>query len=88
MLSWLGGQTFPGVRIFRGALRNLKNSQVWHSAIAARGLAVDRSLGGEKSCSVYSLFCIFTIIIVIIITIISNISISFVALLNRLYLNP
>jgi len=42
-------------------------------------------VGGEKNFIVYSLFCIF-IIIIIIITII--IGISFVALLNCLYLNP
>jgi len=53
--------------------------------------AVNRSLGGEKNCVVYTLFCIFIIVIVIIITIINIIissSISFVVLLNCLYLNP
>jgi len=52
--------------------------------------AANWSLGGNN-CIVYSLFCIFIIILVIIITIISiisTISISFVVLLNHLYLNP
>jgi len=57
----------------------LKNLQVRGSATAARGLTVHRSSGGEKNCVVYRLFCIF---------ISSSSSISFVALLNRLYLNP
>jgi len=48
-----------------------------------------RALGGEKDCTVYSSFCIFIIIIVIITTIISTIiSISFIVLLNCLYLSP
>jgi len=57
--------------------------------ITAWGLAVSRLLGGEKI--VFSSFCIFIIIIIIIIVIItisSSISISFVILLNCLYLNP
>ena len=67
----------------------LKNSQIWHSATTAQGLAADQSLGGEKRRIAYSLFCIFVIIIVtIIISIISSVSISFVAFLNCLYLNP
>jgi len=49
--------------------------------IAAQGLAVNRSSDGEKNCIVYSLLCIFVIIIS------SSSSISFVALLNCLYLN-
>jgi len=53
--------------------------------ITAWGLGVDRSSGGEKNCVVYSLFCVFTIIIV---SSSSNSSISFVALLNCLYLSP
>ena len=49
------------------------------------GQVVDQSSGGEKNCSVYSLFCIFIIIFIIIITSInSSITISFVALLNCL----
>ena len=52
------------------------------SVIIAQGLAVNRSSGGEKNCVVYSLFCIF-----IIISSSSSSSISFVALLNCLYLN-
>ena len=59
--------------------------------IATRGLVANPLSGGEKNCTVYSLFYIFIIIIVIIITITSIIistSISFVTLLNCLYLNP
>jgi len=48
--------------------------------IAAQGLAVDWSLGGEKNCVVYRVFCIFIIMIVT-----SGIRISSVALLNCLY---
>ena len=48
---------------------------------------MDHSLSGEKNSIVYSLVFIFIIIIIIIISS-SNISISFVALLNCLYLNP
>jgi len=44
------------------------------SAITAQGLAVNRSSGSEKNCIVYSLFCIVIVII------------SFVVLLNCLYL--
>ena len=44
------------------------------------GLILNWSSGGKKNCIVYTLFCIFIIII--------NISISFVALLNCLFLNP
>jgi len=51
--------------------------------IAARGLAVDQASGGEKSCIVYSLFLLFIIVIIN-----SSSSISFVALLNCLCLNP
>jgi len=55
--------------------------------IAAWGLAANLSLGGGKNCIVYSLFCIYIIIIVVTIIIIIS-SISFVVLLNCLYLNP
>ena len=44
-------------------------------------------MGGKENYIVYNLVCIFIIIIIIIISS-SNISISFVALLNCLYLNP
>jgi len=44
---------------------------------------VNQSLGGDKNSIVYRMFCIFIIIIITII-----ISISFVALLNCLYVNP
>jgi len=44
-----------------------------------------QSSGGEKNCIVYSLFCLFIIIIVFII--INSSSISFVVLLNCLYVN-
>jgi len=47
-------------------------------AIAARGLAANRSSAGEKNCIVYSLVFIFIIIIII----------FFVVLLNCLYLSP
>jgi len=76
--------------LFQKFCEILKNSQAWHSAIAAGVLALDWSLGGEKNCIVYSLFCIVIIIIIIIIlssSITNSISISFVALLNCLYLN-
>jgi len=55
------------------------------SVIAAQGLAVNQLSGGEKIL----LFCVF-IIIVIIITNFSSIviSVSFVVILNCLYLNP
>jgi len=56
------------------------------SVITARGLAVNPSSGGERNCIVYSLFCKF--IISSAIRIISSVSISFVVLLNCLYLNP
>ena len=61
------------------------------SAVTAWVLALNRSSGGKKNCTVYSLVCIFIIIIIIVaissrsINIIS--SISFVVLLNSLYLN-
>ena len=44
---------------------------------------MNRLLGGVKNCIVYSLFCIFITIIIS-----SSINISFVVLLNCLYLNP
>ena len=74
---------------FGGFFRSLANfSKIWvqGSVIAAWGLAANQSLGGEKNCIVYSLFCI----IIIIISSRSSISssISFVILLNHLYLNP
>ena len=47
--------------------------------VAVQGLAVNRSSSGKKNCIVYGLFCIFIII---------SISISFVVLLNCLYLKP
>jgi len=53
--------------------------------ITAQGVAAVWSLGGEKNCIVYSLFCIFTIIIS---SSSSSTSISFLILLNCLYLNP
>jgi len=59
--------------------------------ICGQGVVADRSLGGVKNGIVYSLFCIFIIVIVIIITTVSirsSSSISFVALLNCLYLKP
>ena len=46
------------------------------------------SLGSEKNCIMYSLFCIFIIIVVIIISSSTSSSISFIVLLNCLYLNP
>jgi len=52
--------------------------------------AANQLPGGEKKCIVYSLFCILIIIVIIIISsssIISS-SISFVSLLNYLYLHP
>jgi len=53
--------------------------------LSSQGLAADQPSGGEKNCLVYSLFCLF----IIIITIISSIIIiSFVALLNCLYISP
>jgi len=70
----------------------IQDFRVPGSAIAAWELAVNWSSGGKKNCIVYSLVCIFIIIIIIIaissrsISIIS--SISFVVLLNCLYLNP
>jgi len=68
----------------------IHNFRVPGSAIAAWVLAVNRSSGGKKNLIVYSLVCIFIIIIIAIssrsINIIS--SISFVVLLNCLYLNP
>jgi len=48
--------------------------------IAARGLATSQSLGGEKNYIVFSLFCTFIIIS-------GSSSMSFVVLLNCLYLN-
>ena len=57
------------------------------STITAWGLAVNQSSGGDKNCVLHSLFCIFIIIIIISSSGIS-INISFVALLNCLYLNP
>jgi len=61
-----------------------ENSRVWCSAIAARGLPVNQLLHGEKNCIVYSLFCILITAIIIIIVI----SITFIVLLNCLYLSP
>jgi len=69
---------------FSGGFAKFINPQFPGSAIAAQGLAMNRSLGGEKYYIVCSSFCIF---IITIITIISS-SISFVVLLNCLYLNP
>jgi len=46
---------------------------------------VDQSSGGKKNCTVYSFFYLFFSIIVINVIISS---ISFIALLNCLYLNP
>jgi len=56
----------------------MKFAKIWESKISAQELAANQSSGGEKIA--YSLFCIFTIIII------SNI--SFIVLLNCLYLNP
>ena len=70
------------VRSFLVVWQNLQNLRVLGSVIAAWGLAANQSSGGEKNCIAYSLFCIFVIIII------NNISISFVVLLNCLYLNP
>jgi len=55
------------------------------------GTGSESVIGDEKNYIVYSLFCIFIIFIItiiIIIIIIISISISFVVLLNCLYLNP
>jgi len=71
----------PGVLTFSG------NSGFWSSVIAARGLAANHSSGGEKNPIVYSLFCVFIIIVINISSIITSISISFVVVLNCLYLN-
>jgi len=79
------------VKLF-GELSKIHDFQVPGSVIAAWGLAVNQSSGGKKNCIVYRLVCIFIIIIIIIaissrsISIVS--SISFVILLNCLYLNP
>jgi len=60
--------------------------------ITTWGLAADQSLGDEKKCTAYSLFCIFIVSIIIVIirlvNVSSSISISFVAIINCLYLNP
>jgi len=50
--------------------------------IPARGLAAHQSSGSEKNCIVCSFFCIIIIFITL------SISISFVVLLNCLYLHP
>ena len=57
--------------------------------IPAWGLAVTQLSGGEKNYVVYSVFCKFITIIIRIVSSssISSISISFVGLLNCLYLN-
>ena len=90
ILFWLGVWTFLGVWSFLQILRNSWKPWFPGSAIAARGLAANGSLGGEKNCIIYRLVCIFSIIIIIItiISTISSISISFVALLNCLYISP
>jgi len=61
-----------------------KFSEIWDfqgSVIAARGLAVNWFLGGDKNCNVYSLFCIFHYYHYF------SISMYFIVLLNCLYLN-
>ena len=81
-------QTFPEVHLFSGILWNLWISG--ESMLSAQELAADESLVGEKDCIVYSLVCIFTIVfstIIISSSTISSISISFVDLLNCLYLS-
>ena len=79
ILSCLGVCTFLGVQSFLGVLQNLLFPGV---VITAWGPAANWSSDGEKECILYSLFCIFIIIITIF-----SINISFVALLNSLYLN-
>jgi len=83
--GWLGGEGY-WLFSFHERLNPLLAGSLISFFWAANWLS-----GGEINCIVCSLFCVFIIIIVISITlisIISTISISFVALLNFLYLNP
>jgi len=74
----------------------VKFSKISEFGVLRKGLAVDWSSAHEKNCLVYRLFCIFIIIIIIINIIIiiisisssSSINISYVTLLNCLYLSP
>ena len=94
-LSCLAILIFPGVWSFLVVLRKSQILWVWDSTIAVLGLDANQSWGGEKNSIIHSLVWISIIIIFIIIIIIISTStsvistsISLVALLNCLYLNP
>ena len=88
-LVWEFELFFWELGLFREFHKIRKIRAIWGFTVAACRPTANWSSSGEKNCSVYRLFCIFIIIVVIIIVISSsNISISFVALLNCLYLNP
>ena len=90
---WCRSSNFSRNSVSFRNFTKFQNSRFPGSAIAAQDLAMNQSSAGEKNCIVYSLVFIFIVIIISnscisSITMSMSISISFVALLNCLYLNP